>query len=130
MNITPWGFPKILQRIQQRYAPLGGIYIAENGCPNDGSKSAELDLIPGALHPKPCQKTSETSEDPYAETFHDGERVRFIRAHLAAVHAAYEQGIDVRGYFCWSLLDNFEWAFGFAKRFGIIRVDFRTQKRT
>ena len=46
-----------------------------------------------------------------------------MRGHLAAVHAAIQQGADVRGYLLWSLIDNFEWAFGYAKRFGIVAVD-------
>ncbi|MFN2518686.1 MAG: glycoside hydrolase family 1 protein [Jatrophihabitantaceae bacterium] len=60
---------------------------------------------------------------------HDPERVDFVRGHLGAVHAAIAQGVDVRGYFLWSLLDNFEWAFGYSKRFGIVHVDFATQQR-
>jgi beta-glucosidase len=57
-------------------------------------------------------------------------RVDYLRKHLGALHAAMEQGVDVRGYFVWSLLDNFEWSHGYAKRFGIVHVDFETQKRT
>jgi beta-glucosidase len=57
-------------------------------------------------------------------------RVAYLRQHLAAVHTAIQRGVDVRGYFVWSLLDNFEWAHGYAKRFGIVHVDFETQKRT
>lgn len=53
----------------------------------------------------------------------------YYRQHLAAVHQAIGQGVDVSGYFAWSLLDNFEWAFGYAKRFGIVRVDYETQRR-
>jgi beta-glucosidase len=49
--------------------------------------------------------------------------------HLSAVAAAIDDGADVRGYFLWSLLDNFEWAWGYAKRFGIVRVDYDTQER-
>jgi beta-glucosidase len=57
-------------------------------------------------------------------------RVDYLRKHLRALHAAMEQGVDVRGYFVWSLLDNFEWSLGYGKRFGIVHVDFETQKRT
>jgi beta-glucosidase len=57
-------------------------------------------------------------------------RVDYLRKHLMAVHAAVEAGVDVRGYFVWSLLDNFEWSLGYSKRFGIVHVDFGTQKRT
>jgi beta-glucosidase len=61
---------------------------------------------------------------------HDPERVAYLRSHLAATHEALRDGVDVRGYFVWSLLDNFEWAWGYAKRFGIVHVDYRTQRRT
>jgi beta-glucosidase len=61
---------------------------------------------------------------------HDEERVRYVHEHLAAVHRAIADGIDIRGYYLWSLLDNFEWAWGYSKRFGIVRVDFETQVRT
>ena len=57
-------------------------------------------------------------------------RVAYLRQHITAVHAAIERGVDVRGYFVWSLLDNFEWAHGYSKRFGLVHVDFETQKRT
>ncbi|WP_300344017.1 GH1 family beta-glucosidase [Nesterenkonia sp.] len=70
-------------------------------------------------------------EDELTETgIHDAERLDYIRRHLHAVHAAIEDGADVRGYFVWSLLDNFEWAFGYSKRFGIVHVDYTTQRRT
>ena len=59
----------------------------------------------------------------------DLDRVEYVRHHLIALHRAIAEGFDVRGYFLWSLLDNFEWAEGYAKRFGIIRVDFETQRR-
>jgi beta-glucosidase len=49
---------------------------------------------------------------------------------LRAAHRAIADGVDLRGYFVWSLLDNFEWAFGYSKRFGIVRVDYDTQERT
>ncbi|MEU1281324.1 GH1 family beta-glucosidase [Streptomyces sp. NPDC005805] len=67
--------------------------------------------------------------DPSGEV-KDPERVEYLHAHLAAVHRAIEDGADVRGYFLWSLLDNFEWAYGYSKRFGIVHVDFASQRRT
>ncbi|HZX39687.1 MAG TPA: GH1 family beta-glucosidase [Streptomyces sp.] len=67
--------------------------------------------------------------DPSGEV-HDPERVEYLRAHLSAVHRAIGAGADVRGYFLWSLLDNFEWAYGYSKRFGVVHVDFATQRRT
>lgn len=61
---------------------------------------------------------------------HDPERIAYLRDHLAATLDALDAGADVRGYFAWSLLDNFEWAWGYAKRFGIVHVDYATQART
>ncbi|SFO25820.1 beta-glucosidase [Geodermatophilus obscurus] len=61
---------------------------------------------------------------------HDPERVDFLLRHLAAMTAAIERGADVRGYFAWSLMDNFEWARGYAQRFGLVHVDYDTQRRT
>jgi beta-glucosidase len=59
----------------------------------------------------------------------DYERIEYLRGHLAALHAAISEGVDLRGYFAWSLLDNFEWAEGYSKRFGMVFVDFGTQRR-
>jgi beta-glucosidase len=56
-------------------------------------------------------------------------RVEYVRSHLEALKAAMDQGVDVRGYFLWSLLDNFEWNSGYSKRFGIVYVDYATQER-
>ncbi len=61
---------------------------------------------------------------------HDADRIAYLRAHLGAVRDAIAEGADVRAYFLWSLLDNFEWAWGYEKRFGIIRVDYNTLERT
>jgi beta-glucosidase len=71
-------------------------------------------------------------DPPVAEgdVLHDPLRVDYLRKHLRALHAAIAQGCDVRGYMAWSLLDNLEWSLGFSKRFGIVHVDFATQKRT
>ncbi|HKE93998.1 MAG TPA: family 1 glycosylhydrolase, partial [Povalibacter sp.] len=60
----------------------------------------------------------------------DEERRHYIETHLAAVADAIERGVAVKGYFVWSLLDNFEWAQGYRKRFGIVHVDYATQQRT
>ena len=66
----------------------------------------------------------------FAEAPHDPARVAFLRAHLEAVGEAIDGGVDVRGYFHWSLMDNFEWALGYAPRFGLVHVDYATQERT
>ncbi|MGA4841773.1 GH1 family beta-glucosidase [Streptomyces sp. G45] len=63
-------------------------------------------------------------------TVHDPDRIRYLHGHLAAVREAIVEGADVRGYFLWSLLDNFEWAYGYSKRFGAVHVDYATQVRT
>jgi beta-glucosidase len=60
----------------------------------------------------------------------DARRVRFMDEHIRAVHRAITDGVDVRGYFAWSLTDNFEWAAGYAQRFGLIHVDYQTLRRT
>jgi beta-glucosidase len=60
----------------------------------------------------------------------DGDRVAYLQAHIAAVADAIEHGVPMAGYMVWSLLDNFEWASGYAKRFGIVHVDYATQQRT
>ncbi|MGC0423382.1 GH1 family beta-glucosidase [Embleya sp. AB8] len=65
-----------------------------------------------------------------AEGYDDPERIAFLAGHIAAVGAAHKAGIDVRGYFVWSLLDNFEWAEGYHQRFGLVHVDFATGTRT
>lgn len=59
----------------------------------------------------------------------DADRVDYLQRHLAAAHRAIERGVDLRAYFVWSLIDNFEWSFGYTKRFGIVRVDYATQER-
>jgi beta-glucosidase len=61
---------------------------------------------------------------------HDPERIAYLHGHLAAVRRAITDGADVRGYYLWSLMDNFEWAYGYEKRFGAVYVDYATQERT
>ena len=99
------GFTDILISVKQRYGNPP-IYVTENGSAFFDPPTAEDDRI----------------DDPL--------RVDYLRKHVAAMHAAIEAGVDLRGYFAWSLLDNFEWSLGYSKRFGIVHVDFETQKRT
>ncbi len=94
---------RVLNRIHRDY-PLPPVYITENG-------AAFVDRI---------------ADDG---TIRDERRQQYLRSHIAEVHQALHDGIDLRGYFVWSLLDNFEWAHGYAKRFGLIHVDHRTQER-
>ena len=68
--------------------------------------------------------------DYQGDELHDAERLAFLRAHLGASLDAIEQGVDLHGYFYWSLMDNYEWSWGYDKRFGIVRVDYDTQQRT
>jgi beta-glucosidase len=66
----------------------------------------------------------------FPEAPHDPRRIEYLHGHLAAVHDAIGAGVDVRGYYHWSFLDNFEWALGYEPRFGLVHVDYETQKRT
>jgi beta-glucosidase len=95
---------RLLKRIHAEYR-LPPIYITENG----------------AAFP------DEVSADGH---IHDSRRVHYLRDHFIQTRLAMQDGVDVRGYFVWSLLDNFEWARGYGKRFGLVRVDFDTQQRT
>ena len=109
--VVPWALARFLVYITDKYKPEGGIIITENGVavPGEDDLSGASDTSQGAPGAK---------------------RVSFVRSHLVAIHKAIEAGADVRGYFLWSLLDNFEWAFGYAKRFGAFHVDYDTLKRT
>ncbi|HLS72284.1 MAG TPA: family 1 glycosylhydrolase, partial [Actinomycetaceae bacterium] len=60
----------------------------------------------------------------------DHDRIAYLRDHIRAISDAVAQGAPVRGYFVWSLLDNFEWGYGYSKRFGVVHVDYATQQRT
>jgi beta-glucosidase len=104
-EVFPQGLTDILTWFRDRYGALP-LYITENGA---------------AFYDPPTAITNPL-EDPL--------RVFYLREHLAALSRAIDQGVDVRGYFVWSLLDNLEWSLGYTKRFGIIHVDFATQKRT
>jgi len=71
-------------------------------------------------------------DDPIAAdgTVHDEDRIAYLRAHLAAARGALAKGVRLKGYFVWSLIDNFEWSEGYSRRFGIVHVDFKNLKRT
>jgi beta-glucosidase len=102
-EVQPWGLRDLLLRLHKDYR-LPAIHITENGAAYADSVSAEG-----------------TVEDP--------ERIEYVDSHLRAVREAMDAGVDVRGYFVWSLFDNFEWAFGYSKRFGVVYVDYTTQER-
>ncbi|MCB1002128.1 MAG: beta-glucosidase [Acidimicrobiales bacterium] len=107
--ITPQGFEALLVRLQRDYGDaLPPVYVTENGAAYQ-SAPAEVPDADGVVH--------------------DERRIRYYDAHLRAVAAAIEQGVDVRGYFAWSLMDNFEWAWGYSQRFGLVYVDYATQQR-
>ncbi|MBN1202583.1 MAG: beta-glucosidase [Anaerolineae bacterium] len=103
-EIYPQGLILNLQKFNENY-DLPDIYITENG--------AAFDDAP-----------------PQNDVVEDPRRVAYLEAHLNEVESAIEQGLPIKGYFVWSLLDNFEWSYGYGKRFGIIRVDYDTLKRT
>ena len=103
-EIYPDGLTEVLLRVSPEYTTLP-IYITESGAAFADEITAD-----GAVH--------------------DQDRVSYMKSHLEAAWRAIEQGVDLRGYFAWSLLDNFEWSFGYSKRFGLIHVDFASQVRT
>ena len=102
-EVYPAGLTELLERLHREYSPAE-IYITENGAaysdgPDDTGRIA------------------------------DTRRIDFIRGHLRAAHRALDSGVPLAGYFLWSLMDNFEWAHGYEKRFGLYWVDYETQKR-
>ncbi|MBB4759944.1 GH1 family beta-glucosidase [Amorphoplanes digitatis] len=104
--VVPGGLRDLMVGLRDRYgAALPPIYITENGCSTQD--------VPDA-----------------AGVVHDAARIEYLDGHLRALHEAIESGVDVRGYFVWSLMDNFEWAEGYHQRFGLVRVDYDTQLRT
>ncbi len=103
-NIEPQGMTDLLLEMHERY-PATPLMITENGAAFDDVVSPD-----GRVH--------------------DVDRVDYVARHLEAVGQAMDAGADVRGYFVWSLMDNYEWAYGFHKRFGIVRIDYDTLERT
>jgi beta-glucosidase len=102
-EVYPQGLTELLCRMHKDYA-LPTVLITENGA------AFKDTLVDGVVN--------------------DAARLAYIRDHIAATWDAMQQGVPVRGYFAWSLMDNFEWASGYAKRFGLVHVDYETQERT
>jgi beta-glucosidase len=102
-EVYPEGLTELLVRLKDDYA-VPPLYVTENG------GAFKDDLVDGRIH--------------------DSGRTDYIVRHIDAVAEAIAQGVPMQGYMVWSLLDNFEWASGYAKRFGIVHVDYATQART
>jgi len=103
-EVDPSGLYDVLTRVHREYGPIP-VYVTENGAAFD-----DLVAPDGAIH--------------------DDDRISFLDGHFRATLRAVDDGADVRGYFVWSLLDNFEWAYGYDKRFGLVHVEYETQTRT
>jgi beta-glucosidase len=102
--ITPDGLRALMVELTATFPGLPPIYVTENGCAYD---------------------------DPVVDgTCHDPRRIAYLDAHIRALRAAIDEGVDVRGYFAWSLMDNFEWSHGYHMRFGLAHVDYDTLVRT
>jgi beta-glucosidase len=107
-NIDPSGLEELLLALHAEF-PSQPLMITENGAAFDDSLTTDANGI---------------------ARVHDPLRVDYLRRHFTAAHRALSAGVDLRGYQVWSLMDNFEWGYGYSKRFGIIRVDYDTQERT
>jgi beta-glucosidase len=104
--VVPDGLRDLLVMMDQEYdGLLPPVYVTESGCAYDDEPDAQGRVA-------------------------DPRRVDYLDGHLRAVGQAITAGVDVRGYFTWSLVDNFEWAEGYTKRFGLVHVDYETQRRT
>lgn len=103
-QVYPEGLRDLLVRFKADYPGLPPLYITENGM------ASNEPLVNGVVD--------------------DTQRVAYLQRHIDAVAQAMREGVDVRGYFAWSLLDNFEWAYGYERRFGLVHVDYGTQRRT
>lgn len=105
LNILPecvyWGIHHISETVGRKDLP---VYVTENGCAAYDEINSQGEVI-------------------------DTDRIMYLRQHLKAAHRAVSEGYPLRGYFLWSLMDNFEWAWGYSRRFGLIYVDYKTQER-
>jgi beta-glucosidase len=103
--VAPEGLTAILLALHQRYPDLPPVVVTESGASFHDAVSPDGQV-------------------------HDERRIRYVDAHLRAVLAALDAGVDVRGFYVWSAFDNFEWAAGYQERFGLVHVDLDTQVRT
>ena len=101
----PAGLGFFLRRIATDYAPGLPQYVTENGMANDDRKDADGEIV-------------------------DPDRIAYFEGHLEEISQLFTDGVPIHGYFAWSLLDNYEWAFGYSKRFGIVHVDYDSMIRT
>ncbi|MGQ3053028.1 MAG: GH1 family beta-glucosidase [Roseateles sp.] len=104
-EVYPQGLQDLFEAFKRDYANLPPLYVTENGMSSHDTVDANGQVD-------------------------DLQRQAYLKSHFAACSRAMDNGVDVRGYFVWSLMDNFEWAFGYERRFGLVHVDFDTQKRT
>jgi beta-glucosidase len=102
-EVYPQGLYELLTRVHRDYGPLP-LYVTENGAafPDEPDKNGTVD---------------------------DPRRINYLQTYLLECWKAMEEGVPLQGYYVWTLMDNFEWAFGFSKRFGLVYIDFETQKR-
>jgi beta-glucosidase len=127
---TPWPWRVVVpEGVETTGGFTDGVARTEAGTP----------IVPGALTDLLVRIREDYGDVPimitengavFGEPVHDARRVRFIRDHLAALHAAIARGVEVVGYCHWSLLDNFEWKLGYAQQFGLVHVDYETLERT
>ncbi|MDQ1726526.1 MAG: beta-glucosidase [Frankiaceae bacterium] len=103
-EVDPGGLVHLLHRIRDEYGDIP-FYITENGAAYDDAVAPDGHV-------------------------HDEKRTAYLKGHLAAIAGMIADGVDIRGYFVWSLLDNFEWSFGYSRRFGVVWVDYETYERT
>jgi beta-glucosidase len=102
-EVYPDGLYKFLTRIQRDYDPPT-LYVTESGiaCPDQVDADGRVQ---------------------------DDERIEYLRSHFSAAHRALQEGVKLKGYYVWSLIDNFEWAYGYSKRFGVVYIDYKSQDR-
>jgi len=103
-EVHPEGLYKILKWAHSNY-PVPRVYVTENGASFTDTMTPD-----GKVH--------------------DERRVAYLREHIENAYRAMREGVPLKGYFAWSTMDNFEWAYGYSRRFGVVYIDYETQKRT